>query len=64
MGASRPSVESSARHVTDTLWVNQVSYVLFAGLRIRWEIAQLLIDVRSVEPTERNQATAKTANQW
>jgi hypothetical protein len=33
--ASSLSEISSALHVTDTLWVNQVSYVLFAGIRIR-----------------------------
>ncbi len=33
--ASSPSVISSARHVTDTLWANQVSYVLFAKKGIR-----------------------------
>jgi hypothetical protein len=35
LAAISPSVESSARHVIDTFWVNQVSYVLFAGIRIR-----------------------------
>ncbi len=56
------SVISSARRATDTLRANQVSYVLFAGLGIRWEIARLLIIlVGRVEFTERNQATAKTA---
>ena len=34
-GANRRSVLSSARHVIDTLRANQMSYVLFAGLRIR-----------------------------
>ena len=53
-GALSPIVESSAQHVTDTLWVNQVSYVLFAGL---------IILVRSVESTDWNQAIAKTASQ-
>jgi hypothetical protein len=32
--ASNQSVISSARNVTDTLWVNQVSYVLFAEKKI------------------------------
>jgi hypothetical protein len=35
VAAFSPSVISSALHVTDTLWVNQVSYVLFACLGIR-----------------------------
>ena len=33
--APSPNVISSARHVTDTLWANQVSYVLFAKKGIR-----------------------------
>jgi hypothetical protein len=62
-GANRRNVISSARCATDTLRANQVSYVLFAGLGIRWEIARLLmILVGCGEFTERNQATAKTAN--
>jgi hypothetical protein len=60
--ANRRSVISSARCATDTLRANQVSYVLFAVLGIRWEIARLLIIiVRCVESTDMKKAYATTA---